>query len=87
MTRGVTEKQVSGFIGESQCSRIKHLFRVNHMAENNERTVVYPGTFDPITMGHLDIINRALELFDRVVIAVARHPSKSPLLHWKSGCR
>jgi pantetheine-phosphate adenylyltransferase len=49
------------------------------MAENNERTVVYPGTFDPITMGHLDIINRALELFDRVVVAVARHPSKSPL--------
>lgn len=49
------------------------------MAENNERTVVYPGTFDPITMGHLDIINRALELFDRVVVAVARHPSKTPL--------
>lgn len=49
------------------------------MAENNERTVVYPGTFDPITMGHLDIINRALELFDRVVVAVARHPSKKPL--------
>jgi pantetheine-phosphate adenylyltransferase len=48
------------------------------MAENNERIVVYPGTFDPITMGHLDIINRALELFDRVVIAVARHPSKTP---------
>jgi pantetheine-phosphate adenylyltransferase len=49
------------------------------MAENNERIVVYPGTFDPITMGHLDIINRALEIFDRVVIAVARHPSKTPL--------
>jgi pantetheine-phosphate adenylyltransferase len=49
------------------------------MAENNERLVVYPGTFDPITMGHLDIINRALELFDRVVVAVARHPSKTPL--------
>jgi pantetheine-phosphate adenylyltransferase len=49
------------------------------MAENNERIVVYPGTFDPITMGHLDIINRALEIFDRVVVAVARHPSKTPL--------
>jgi len=49
------------------------------MDVNNERTVVYPGTFDPITMGHLDIINRALELFDRVVVAVARHPSKTPL--------
>jgi len=49
------------------------------MAANNERLVVYPGTFDPITMGHLDIINRALELFDKVVVAVARHPSKKPL--------
>ena len=49
------------------------------MPENNERVVVYPGTFDPITMGHLDIINRALELFDKVVVAVARHPSKTPL--------
>jgi pantetheine-phosphate adenylyltransferase len=49
------------------------------MSGNNERIVVYPGTFDPITMGHLDIINRALELFDRVIVAVARHPSKTPL--------
>ena len=49
------------------------------MTEINERVVVYPGTFDPITMGHLDIINRALELFDKVVVAVARHPSKTPL--------
>ena len=49
------------------------------MAEQNERVVVYPGTFDPITMGHLDIISRALELFDRVIVAVARHPSKKPL--------
>jgi len=57
------------------------------MSGNNERIVVYPGTFDPITMGHLDIINRALELFDRVIVAVARHPSKTPLLPWRSGCR
>jgi pantetheine-phosphate adenylyltransferase len=49
------------------------------MADNNERIVVYPGTFDPITMGHLDIIHRARELFDRMVVAVARHPSKTPL--------
>jgi len=49
------------------------------MAELNERVAVYPGTFDPITMGHLDILNRALELFDRVIVAVARHPGKTPL--------
>ena len=49
------------------------------MGESSERIVVYPGTFDPITMGHPDIINRALELFDRVIVAVARHPGKTPL--------
>ena len=49
------------------------------MAELNERVAVYPGTFDPITMGHLDILNRALEVFDRVIVAVARHPGKKPL--------
>ena len=40
---------------------------------------VYPGTFDPITMGHLDIINRALNIFDRVIIAIASNPGKTPL--------
>jgi pantetheine-phosphate adenylyltransferase len=49
------------------------------MDELDERVAVYPGTFDPITMGHLDILNRALELFDRVIVAVARHPGKKPL--------
>ncbi len=44
-----------------------------------ERIAVYSGTFDPITMGHLDIINRALEIFDKVVIGVAIHPGKQPL--------
>ena len=43
------------------------------------RTVVYPGTFDPITNGHLDVIVRALTLFDKVVVAIARNPGKSPL--------
>jgi len=40
---------------------------------------VYPGTFDPITMGHMDIIHRALNLFDRVIIAIAVNPGKTPL--------
>lgn len=43
-----------------------------------DRVAVYPGTFDPITMGHLDIIQRALHLFDRVVVAVAKNPTKTP---------
>lgn len=43
------------------------------------RTVIYPGTFDPLTNGHLDLIQRATKLFDRVIVAVARNESKKPL--------
>ena len=42
-------------------------------------TVVYPGSFDPPTNGHLDVIQRASRLFDRVVVAVARNNNKTPL--------
>jgi len=40
---------------------------------------IYPGTFDPITYGHLDVLARAAKLFDRVTLAVAHNPGKSPL--------
>jgi len=40
---------------------------------------IYPGTFDPITLGHLELAQRAAGLFDRVVIAVAASPAKAPL--------
>ncbi|MFH1197185.1 MAG: pantetheine-phosphate adenylyltransferase [bacterium] len=43
------------------------------------KRVIYPGTFDPITLGHIDVIQRAAGLFDEVVVTVARNPSKSPL--------
>mgnify|MGYP002397582533 CR=1 FL=1 len=44
-----------------------------------EKTIaVYPGTFDPITNGHLDIVDRALNLFDKVIIALAVNPGKAP---------
>ncbi|MBK1672586.1 pantetheine-phosphate adenylyltransferase [Ectothiorhodospira shaposhnikovii] len=42
-------------------------------------TVVYPGTFDPITNGHVDIVRRACRMFDRVLVAVAANPSKRPV--------
>ena len=42
--------------------------------------VVYPGTFDPITNGHTDIVQRAARLFDKVIVAVAANPKKNPLL-------
>lgn len=43
-------------------------------------TVIYPGTFDPITNGHSDLVERASRLFDHVVVAVAASPRKRPLL-------
>ena len=43
------------------------------------RLAIYPGTFDPITNGHLDIIERAAQLFDRVTVAVATNSAKTPL--------
>jgi pantetheine-phosphate adenylyltransferase len=44
-----------------------------------ERIGVYPGTFDPVTLGHLDIIRRATHLVDRLVIGVTTNPSKQPM--------
>jgi pantetheine-phosphate adenylyltransferase len=43
------------------------------------RRVIYPGTFDPITFGHLDILSRAIKLFDEIIITVAVNPAKNPL--------
>lgn len=40
---------------------------------------IYPGTFDPITNGHIDLVRRAANMFDNVVIAIASNPSKTPL--------
>jgi pantetheine-phosphate adenylyltransferase len=42
-------------------------------------TAVYPGTFDPFTNGHIDLVRRALRLFPRLIVAVARNPQKAPL--------
>jgi len=47
------------------------------------RTAIYPGTFDPITYGHLDIIERASRLFDKIIITVANNPAKKPLFSAK----
>ena len=44
------------------------------------RVALYPGSFDPVTNGHLDVLSRALAVFDRVVVAVLANPRKSPLL-------
>jgi len=44
-----------------------------------KRIAIYPGTFDPITNGHVDLIERATHLFDKVIVAVAKATSKSPV--------
>lgn len=46
---------------------------------NGESIAIYPGTFDPITNGHLDLINRGLCLFDKVIVTIAINPGKEPL--------
>jgi pantetheine-phosphate adenylyltransferase len=48
-----------------------------------EKVVIYPGTFDPITNGHLSIITRALKIFDKLVIAILNNPQKEPLFTLK----
>jgi pantetheine-phosphate adenylyltransferase len=47
------------------------------------KTAVYPGTFDPITLGHLDIIKRASNIFNKVVVAVVKSPSKDTLFSYQ----
>jgi len=42
-------------------------------------TAIYPGTFDPITYGHIDLVNRAASLFDKVIVAIAINPGKKPV--------
>ena len=45
----------------------------------NHKIVIYPGTFDPVHMGHIDIIDRASRIFDEVIIAIAVNIDKNPL--------
>lgn len=49
------------------------------MSQVSPRIAVYPGTFDPVTNGHIDILERSLMLFDRVIVALATNPRKQPL--------
>jgi pantetheine-phosphate adenylyltransferase len=44
----------------------------------NPRIAVYPGTFDPLTMGHIDLVQRAAPLFDRLIVSIAENPVKGP---------
>ncbi|HEY1098439.1 MAG TPA: pantetheine-phosphate adenylyltransferase, partial [Myxococcota bacterium] len=48
----------------------------NATPSRTERVAIYPGSFDPMTNGHVDIVERGLKMFDRVVVAVANNPQK-----------
>ncbi|KJR42740.1 Cytidyltransferase-like domain protein, partial [Candidatus Magnetoovum chiemensis] len=47
--------------------------------EKKERIAIYPGSFDQLTNGHVDIIERGLKIFDKIIVAVLYNPSKNPL--------
>ena len=49
------------------------------LSSNRMKTVIFPGTFDPITLGHVDLVQRAAALFDNVVLAIANSEKKQPL--------
>ena len=55
--------------------------------ESGKRIAVYPGSFDPITLGHLDVVKRAVHLFDKVVVGVASRQEKHPLFSWAERIR
>ena len=48
------------------------------------RTAVFPGSFDPVTAGHMDLIVRSAGMFDKLVLSVLVNPGKNPFFHWKS---
>ena len=50
------------------------------------KIAIYPGSFNPITFGHIDIIERAVTLFDEVIVAVSKNTDKSPLFNEKERC-
>lgn len=58
----------------------------NHPPDSRSRIALYPGTFDPITFGHIDIIKRGLEIFDRIIVTVAVNAQKTPLFSLEKRC-
>src|ERR1700682_4064995 len=53
-------------------------FANNHLPSLFMRRAIYPGSFDPVTNGHLDIIERGCKLFDEIIVAILVHPEKQP---------
>ena len=79
----LTDEQRShvGWIGASKCEVIfERALRLNQRIEKSmERTAIYPGSFDPVTNGHVDIVERGLKIFDKIIVAILRNPTKEAL--------
>ena len=60
--------------------------KVKSQRQDRMKTVLYPGSFDPFTNGHLDLVERAGLLFDRVIVAVAVNAAKSPIFSMQERC-
>ncbi|UCD18647.1 MAG: pantetheine-phosphate adenylyltransferase [Candidatus Zixiibacteriota bacterium] len=52
------------------------------MNGNKQKIAIYPGTFDPITRGHISLVQRAVHLFDQLIVAVSKNAGKAPLFSW-----
>jgi pantetheine-phosphate adenylyltransferase len=61
----------------AELNRPRRVSEATEPKPGGERVGLYPGTFDPVTLGHLDIVKRAVKLVDRLVIGIANNPSKS----------
>jgi pantetheine-phosphate adenylyltransferase len=57
------------------------------LVTDGQRIAVYPGSFDPITLGHMDVVKRAAQLFDKVIVGVANRQEKHPLFSWPERIR
>ena len=53
----------------------------NNVKETRENLAIYPGTFDPLTFGHISLVKRGLDIFDHIVVAAAKHSTKNPLFN------
>jgi pantetheine-phosphate adenylyltransferase len=63
----------------SRCGLLRPFAAIPFQLYSDMTTAIYPGTFDPVTNGHLDIISRATRLFDEVIVSVAHNSAKQPL--------
>src|SRR5438270_13889740 len=76
-----------GFVGWNAELEISYLPFINyHLPSHFMRRAIYPGSFDPVTNGHLDIIQRGCKLFDEIIVAVLVNPEKTAFFTIEERC-